>query len=225
LVRLWAAEGVGGFYKGNSANCLKVAPTKGIQFVSFEFFKRQILLYKRWRGEAEVLEPIERLVAGGFAGMVAAACVYPLETVKSLLTVERGRYGAGILDSLQGLVAEQGVLALYRGLVPTLIAMFPYVGVEFCTYESVRAMVSGERSDPAPSPPGARAGDSSGLHLESGAITDVSRDLHPLFERPSKRDDRASESGGTPRETPETLESSSDERPLESRGGAPLESL
>mmetsp|Transcript_28046 Transcript_28046/g.84119 ORF Transcript_28046/g.84119 Transcript_28046/m.84119 type:complete len:177 (-) Transcript_28046:9-539(-) len=41
LVRLWTTEGMTGLYKGNGANCLKVAPTKGIQFVSFEFFKRQ----------------------------------------------------------------------------------------------------------------------------------------------------------------------------------------
>merc|ERR1712091_14700 len=118
--------------KGNGANCLKVAPTKGIQFVSFEFFKRQILMFKRWKNLPEVLEPAERLIAGGFAGMVAAACVYPLETAKSLLTVESGRYGGGIIDSLSNLVNEHGFGALYRGLLPTLIAMFPYVGVEFC---------------------------------------------------------------------------------------------
>lgn len=76
------------------------------------------------------------------AGMIAAACVYPLETVKSLLTVERGRYGVGIWDSLKALVNEQGFSALYRGLVPTLIAMFPYVGVEFCTYETCRSVIS-----------------------------------------------------------------------------------
>ena len=74
--------------------------------------------------------------------MIAAACVYPLETVKSLLTVERGRYGVGIWDSLKALVNEQGFSALYRGLVPTLIAMFPYVGVEFCTYETCRSLIS-----------------------------------------------------------------------------------
>tara|TARA_B100000459_G_scaffold144668_1_gene107770 strand:+ start:169 stop:585 length:417 start_codon:yes stop_codon:yes gene_type:complete len=67
LSRLWASEGVVGLYKGNGANCLKVAPTKGIQFVSFEFFKRQILMFKRWKNLPEVLEPAERLIAGGFA--------------------------------------------------------------------------------------------------------------------------------------------------------------
>jgi hypothetical protein len=67
LIKLWALEGATGFYKGNGANCLKVAPTKGIQFVSFEFLKRQVLLWKRWCDIPEVLEPIERLVAGGFA--------------------------------------------------------------------------------------------------------------------------------------------------------------
>jgi|TARA_B100000475_G_scaffold185189_1_gene153888 hypothetical protein len=67
LTRLWALEGATGFYKGNGANCLKVAPTKGIQFVSFEFFKQQILFLKRWQNKAEALEPIERLIAGGLA--------------------------------------------------------------------------------------------------------------------------------------------------------------
>ena len=71
LVRLWATEGMTGLYKGNGANCLKVAPTKGIQFVSFEFFKRQILMFKRWQKVAEVLEPIERLIAGGLARFCA----------------------------------------------------------------------------------------------------------------------------------------------------------
>ena len=74
--------------------------------------------------------------------MVAAACVYPLETVKSLLTVESGKYGTGIVDALKALVDEQGLCALYRGLVPTLIAMFPYVGVEFCTYETCRSIIT-----------------------------------------------------------------------------------
>ena len=74
--------------------------------------------------------------------MIAAACVYPLETAKSLLTIERGRYGGSIFNSLKAVVDENGLVALYRGLVPTLIAMFPYVGVEFCTYETLRSVLS-----------------------------------------------------------------------------------
>lgn len=142
LTRLWRVEGINGLYKGNGANCLKVAPTKGIQFVSFEFLKRQILTYKHWQNMPEVIEPIERLIAGGFAGMVGAACVYPLETAKSLLTIERRLYGGGIFSSLKAVVEEHGFIALYRGLLPTLIAMFPYVGVEFCTYETLRSIIS-----------------------------------------------------------------------------------
>lgn len=140
LNRIWNLEGASGLYKGNGANCLKVAPTKGIQFVAFEFFKRQILMLKRWRNLPDALEPLERLVAGGFAGMVAAACVYPLETVKSLLTVESRQYDGGIVQSFKVIVNEHGFCALYQGLMPTLIAMFPYVGVEFCTYETCRSV-------------------------------------------------------------------------------------
>ena len=67
--------------------------------------------------------------------------MYPLETAKSLLTVESSRYSGGISKLLKTLVDEHGFLALYRGLVPTLIAMFPYVGVEFCTYETCRSII------------------------------------------------------------------------------------
>ena len=137
---LWIAEGVGGFFKGNGANCLKVAPTKGIQFVTFECLKGLRARWRRWRGgKASDFSPVDRLVAGGFAGVVAAACVYPLETLKSILTVERKRYGhRSIFASFALIVKETGFFNLYRGLVPTLIAMMPYVGIEFCAYETFK---------------------------------------------------------------------------------------
>ena len=119
-----------GFFKGNGVNCLKVAPTKGIQFVTFESLKRILVRWRQWSGRSAEIDPVDRLVAGGMAGVVAAAFAYPLETLKSVLTVERGQYGHSIIISFVTLCREQGVLALYRGLVPTLIAMMPYVGVE-----------------------------------------------------------------------------------------------
>ena len=36
--------------------------------------------------DLKALTVFERVFAGGIAGMVAAACVYPLEVVKTLLT-------------------------------------------------------------------------------------------------------------------------------------------
>ena len=47
LNTLFQAEGIKGFFKGNGANCLKVAPTRGVQFFAFEKFKGKLVEYKR----------------------------------------------------------------------------------------------------------------------------------------------------------------------------------
>ena len=142
LTELFRTEGLKGFFKGNGANCLKVAPTRGVQFFAFEKFKGMLVEYKRASlgvpdHEDIRLNPVERLVAGGFAGMIASSMVYPIEVVKTMLTMYPGKY-AGIGAAFRGVLTEVGPKGLYAGLGPTLIAMFPYVGVEFMIYESTK---------------------------------------------------------------------------------------
>ena len=81
-------------------------------------------------GKLHHLSPIERLVAGGFAGMIASSMVYPLEVVKTMLTMYPGKY-PGIGAAFRGVLIEAGPSGFYKGLAPTLVAMFPYVGIEF----------------------------------------------------------------------------------------------
>jgi len=42
---------------------------------------------------------------------------------------------------------EGGVLALYRGLGPTLAGVAPYVGINFATYETMRKFLTPEGAD------------------------------------------------------------------------------
>jgi hypothetical protein len=142
LAHLFRTEGVRGFFKGNAANCLKVAPTRGIQFFAFEALKQRLVEHKKRRtnNPEATLSPGERLVAGGFAGMIAASIVYPLEPVKTMLTMYPGKY-SGISSAFNGILRQAGIGGLYKGLKPTLIAMFPYVGVEFMIYETSKIAV------------------------------------------------------------------------------------
>lgn len=145
LSELFKNEGVKGFFKGNGANCLKVAPTRGVQFLAFESFKSRLVQYKRYKmglpDDAEVkISPLERLVTGGLAGMVASSLVYPIEVVKTMLTMYPDKYN-GIGAAFKGVLNEVGYKGLYSGLGPTLIAMFPYVGMEFMIYESSKIAV------------------------------------------------------------------------------------
>ncbi len=145
LTELFQNEGIKGFFKGNGANCLKVAPTRGVQFFAFESFKKRLVAWKKINmglpDDADVsLSPLERLIAGGFAGMIASSMVYPIEVVKTMLTMYPGKY-AGINAAFRGVLNEVGPKGLYAGLTPTLFAMFPYVGVEFMIYETAKIAV------------------------------------------------------------------------------------
>jgi len=134
----WRKEGMTGMFKGNGANCLKVAPSRGTQFLVYEYMKRYFKIVGFGFVAGGSLNAGARLVAGGIAGMVAAVIVYPLEVVKTLRTVYPDEC-KGIGDAAR-LVFKYGggIGGLYSGLLPTIIAMFPYVGVEFMVYETLK---------------------------------------------------------------------------------------
>jgi len=69
--------------------------------------------------------------------MVAASIVYPLEVVKTMLTLYPDKCRS-ISAAISHVLRTAGVRGLYRGLGPTLVAMFPYVGVEFMVYETLK---------------------------------------------------------------------------------------
>ena len=138
LKKAWKADGIQGLF-GERRQRLKVAPSRGTQFLVYEYVKRLLVTYG-WFGlvPGAPLGALPRLCAGGIAGMVAAVIVYPLEVVKTLRTVFPDEC-TGIYETIDCVVQKGGGIAgLYRGLVPTLIAMFPYVGVEFMVYETLK---------------------------------------------------------------------------------------
>ncbi len=142
LSQTWKKEGIRGMFKGNGANCLKVAPSRGTQFLVYEFVKRKMVLagiglVAAGSANGGSLHAGARLCAGGIAGMVAAMIVYPLEVVKTMLTLYPNKCKS-ITDALSMVYKQSGITGLYRGLGPTLIAMFPYVGVEFMVYETLK---------------------------------------------------------------------------------------
>lgn len=135
-----ATEGMRGFFKGNAANCFKVAPTKGIQFVAFEAFKRFIFRLRHHTAREDGSAPLaatERFIAGGMAGIVAATICYPLDTAKTLLTTYPERFH-GVFGTITSIARTKGPGALYRGLSPTLVAMMPYAGLDFAIYEQLK---------------------------------------------------------------------------------------
>jgi len=136
LVGVWRSEGLAGLYKGNVANCIRVFPSSAIQFAAYAELKARIFGARGARGD---LQPHERLLAGGLAGAIAQFLTYPLDMVRARLSTDMsGRYRGGVTTAIATIVREEGALALFRGLVPSLVGIIPYVGIDFAVYDSLR---------------------------------------------------------------------------------------
>jgi solute carrier family 25 phosphate transporter 23/24/25/41 len=84
------------------------------------------------------LTPLQRLFAGGMAGVTALVLTYPLEFVRCRLTLQKSKIYKGIIDCMVQVSRKEGFFVLYRGLWPSIIGVVPYVGVDFAAYETLK---------------------------------------------------------------------------------------
>lgn len=101
--------------------------------------------------------PLLRLGAGAVAGIIAMSATYPLDMVRGRLTVQAdGSPSAynGLLHATRTIAAQEGMLAFYKGWLPSVIGVVPYVGLNFAVYETlkVRRWRPRPRSAPRPVP-------------------------------------------------------------------------
>lgn len=134
--KIWAEGRFLGFFRGNGLNVLKVAPESAIKFYSYEMLKNVI------GGEDGNIGTPGRLLAGGLAGAVAQTSIYPMDLVKTRLqTYVCDRGSVPSLSKLsRDIWVQEGARAFYRGLVPSLLGIIPYAGLDLAAYEALKDM-------------------------------------------------------------------------------------
>lgn len=132
-LRSMAAEGsLKAFFKGNGTNVVKIAPETAIKLTMNDIYKRMIT------SDPEEIQPHQRMAAGAMAGATAQAIIYPLELVKTRLAVcPTGTY-RGIADCMHKVWVQEGGRAFYRGLVPSMMGILPYAGVDITAFELLK---------------------------------------------------------------------------------------
>lgn len=81
--------------------------------------------------------------------MTATALTHPMDTVRLRLALPNHPY-AGAVDAVVVMTRTEGALALYKGLVPTLVGIAPYAALNFATYDLLKQYVySGQRPQSA----------------------------------------------------------------------------
>ncbi|VDL74382.1 unnamed protein product [Nippostrongylus brasiliensis] len=134
-------------FRGNSATMVRVMPYAAIQFAAFEQYRA--LLRVDVNGART---PGRRCIVGSMAGATATILTYPLDTAKARLSISTKKEYATLLSVFVKTMKEGGVLALYRGLWPTLLGVTPYAGASFFTYETLKIKFHERTGQDATSP-------------------------------------------------------------------------
>ncbi|CAG4951533.1 unnamed protein product [Colias eurytheme] len=136
LVAIVKQESFIALYKGNGAQMVRIFPYAATQFTSFEIYK------KYFSGlSIPLVQHGDKFLAGAAAGVTSVTLTYPLDTIRARLAFQitgEHRY-TGIVHAASTMFrTEGGILALYRGFVPTMVGMVPYAGFSFYCFESLK---------------------------------------------------------------------------------------
>ncbi|EFJ37138.1 hypothetical protein SELMODRAFT_23827, partial [Selaginella moellendorffii] len=129
---IWERDGWLGLFRGNGVNCIRVAPCKAIELCTFEVVKK--MLSSQGNPFCGVAAP----VAGGAAGMAGTLATYPLELIRTRISLQAwSPFLCGSALLCQWLTL--GFSALYAGLTPSILGVFPYAATNYFVYDGLRS--------------------------------------------------------------------------------------
>mmetsp|Transcript_33133 Transcript_33133/g.55517 ORF Transcript_33133/g.55517 Transcript_33133/m.55517 type:complete len:342 (-) Transcript_33133:806-1831(-) len=133
-------EGVKGFYKGNGANCFRVIPVYAIKFSLNDRFKEIMVEKRKAAGQSLTLGFWDKIAAGSLAGTLQILATYPLDLIRTRLQLAEiaGKGYAGIMDCGTTTFRTEGTRGLYKGMMPSMLAGVPYVGLQMTFYDMLK---------------------------------------------------------------------------------------
>lgn len=138
IKKIWKEDGLLGFFRGNGLNVVKVAPESAIKFYTYEMLKGMIANSRD--EEKRDIGTAGRLFSGGIAGAVAQTAIYPLDLLKTRLQTFscEGEKVPKLGKLTKDLWVHEGPRVFYKGLVPSLLGIIPYAGIDLAAYETLK---------------------------------------------------------------------------------------
>ena len=127
-------------FRGLRMSILGYAPFSAISFSTYVTY-RECLDH---RSHGAMNPDLVKILAGGGAGITAIMITYPSDLIRRRLQLQNFDKSVpnytGIFDCVKKVVAEEGVVGLYRGLAATCVKLFPTIGIQFLVMERLRAV-------------------------------------------------------------------------------------
>ncbi|KAJ6912037.1 hypothetical protein NC652_022347 [Populus alba x Populus x berolinensis] len=154
FVDITRTRGFRGLYAGLSPTLVEIVPYAGLQFGTYDTFKRWTMGWNHHRSSTtsfistdDSLSSFQLFVCGLAAGTCAKLVCHPLDVVKKRFQIEglqrHPRYGARVehhayknmFDALSRILQMEGWAGLYKGIVPSTVKAAPAGAVTFLAYE------------------------------------------------------------------------------------------
>jgi len=130
IVKVVSHLGLIGLYRGAAATWARDIPYSMIFFPAYSNAKEWL---KDSKGNSSI---IKNLSAGTTAGMVAAGLMTPMDVIKTRFQQKGGKQKYGnLLNVFKTTIGNEGLLALYKGVIPRMVTQGPLFGIALASFE------------------------------------------------------------------------------------------
>lgn len=156
FVDIIRTRGFRGMYAGLSPTLVEIVPYAGLQFGTYDTFKRWAMAWNRSRSSKsssadteDGISSFQLFISGLAAGTCAKLVCHPLDVVKKRFQIEglqrHPRYGARVehdayknmFHAVRQILQAEGWAGLYKGIVPSTVKAAPAGAVTFVAYEYI----------------------------------------------------------------------------------------
>eukprot|EP01125_Pyxidicula_operculata_P019523 TRINITY_DN7098_c0_g1_i1.p1 TRINITY_DN7098_c0_g1~~TRINITY_DN7098_c0_g1_i1.p1 ORF type:complete len:317 (-),score=33.82 TRINITY_DN7098_c0_g1_i1:63-1013(-) len=120
-----------GFWRGNGINVLKVIPDEALKYALKRYVTGAIT------GDPDKATLLQHIVSGSLSGAISQTFIYPLEVVKTRLTVSDTGEFRSVFDCIKYTYKNGGLKAFYRGYLPNILGVVPFQGTYFGLFFSL----------------------------------------------------------------------------------------
>lgn len=133
-------EGLLGLWSGAAPTVMRNGTNQAAMFTAKNAFDN--FLWKKQEGDQKVLQPWQSMISGFLAGTAGPVCTGPFDVVKTrLMAQSRDKRGElkyrGMFHAISTIFAEEGLLALWKGLLPRLMRIPPGQAIMWAVADQV----------------------------------------------------------------------------------------
>ncbi|EAZ26560.1 hypothetical protein OsJ_10456 [Oryza sativa Japonica Group] len=143
-------EGLFGLWAGALPTVMRNGTNQAAMFTAKNTF--DIVLWKKHEGDGKVLQPWQSMISGFLAGTAGPICTGPFDVVKTRLMAQ-GRTGdikyKGMVHAIRTIYTEEGLRALWKGLLPRLMRIPPGQAIMWAVADQVMGLYERSYLQPA----------------------------------------------------------------------------